>query len=186
MTSLALVGDDDDEPQPEARWRPDELLIPAILAGSATTMRDLGAADRSWVVAGLRRNGLTAEQIRDRLRCSLRQVRAIAAEPLTAVCRLLQDESEHFADELRLVHGELRLLGIEHRQTMAARDRYKTQLLNLLDAHLTEGGVSTFPCGCPRTAYNTYVAPKTGKAGCREHRRLAVARHRERLKSGNV
>lgn len=168
------------------RWRPDELLVPAILAGSATTMHDLAPADRAWVIAALLRPGqCTAEAIADRMRCTVRQVRFIAADPLTAVCRLLQDESEHFADELRLVRDELRVATIELRTTGSARDRYKDQLIRLLDAHLTEGSVGTFVCGCPRTRYNTYVAPKTGKSGCREHRRRAVERHRERLRSSN-
>jgi hypothetical protein len=163
----------------EARWRPDDQLIPAILAGSPTVMRNLAPADRAWVIAGLRRAGLTAEAISDRLSCSLRQVRAIAAEPLTAVCRLLQEESETFAAELRMTREELRARGGELRAAESAANRYKLQLFRLLDATLTEPP-PTFPCGCPRTRYNTYIAPKTGKVGCREHRRLAVARHRER------
>ena len=170
----------------EARWRPDDQLVQAVLAGSPTTMRDLAPADRAWVVAGLKRAGHTAEQIKDRLGCSLRQVRAILADPLTAVCRLLQEESEHFTNELRMAQAELRALTLEAREIAAARDRYKGQLFNLLDAHLTEGSVSTFVCGCPRTRYNTYVAPKTGKAGCREHRRQAVARCREKSRQGVV
>lgn len=162
----------------ETRWRPDDQLISAILAGSSTVMRDLLPADRAWVVAGLRRAGLTAEAISDRLSCSLRQVRAIAAEPLTAVCRMLQEESEAFAAELRMTREELRAAGAELHTAEAACARYKVQLSRLLDLHLALPSV--FSCGCPRTKYNSYIAPKTGKVGCREHRRLAVARHRER------
>lgn len=164
----------------EHRWRPDDLLIPAILAGSPTSMRDLTPADRAWVVAGLRRAGFTAEAISDRLGCSLRQVRAVAAEPLAAVCRLLQEESEHFAAELRMTREELRARGAELRAAESASARYKLQLFRLLDITMAEPQHPTFACGCPRTRYNTYIAPKTGKIGCREHRRLAVVRYRER------
>jgi hypothetical protein len=34
--------------------------------------------------------------------------------------------------------------------------------------------------------YNSYVAPKTGKVGCREHRRLAVARYREKSRAATA
>ena len=165
----------------EQRWRPDELLIPAILAGSPTCMASLSPADRAWVVAGLRRANYTAEAIADRLGCSLRQVRAVAAEPLTAVCRLLQEETEHFTHELRLVRDELRLRGIQADNAARAGERYKTQLFRLLDIHLAPP--ATFRCGCPKTLYNSYVAPKTGKVGCRTHRRLATYAARDRAKA---
>jgi hypothetical protein len=178
-----LLGSEPPSPGSK-RWRPDELLVPAILAGSPTVMRDLQPPDRAWVVAAMQREGMTAEAISDRLDCSLRQVRAIAAEPLTAVCRLLQEESEAFAAELRMTQEELRCRGIEARAAQAAADRYKLQLFRLLDIAMAPP--STFPCGCPRTKYNSYVAPKTGKVGCRECRRRAVLRYRERARGVTV
>jgi hypothetical protein len=175
------------EPDEQPRWRPDDQLIPAILAGSATVLTDLAPPDRAWVVAGMRRAGLTNEQIRLRLDCSIRKVKEIAADPMYAVCRLLQDESSHFADELRMVRDEHRLRGIALANAEQSAQRYKEQLLRVLDLSLKpDGDLETFRCGCPRTRYNTYIAPKTGKAGCRTHRKAATYRHRERTKDTMV
>ena len=94
--------------QPD-HWEPDEQLVPAVLSRTtAARMSELGAPDRCWVVAGLTLAGLTAEDIADRLSCSLRLVRSLRAEPMTAVCSRMQTESSHFADELRLARSEQR------------------------------------------------------------------------------
>lgn len=171
---MSTVGDEDG-------WRPDALLIPAILAGSPTTMRDLSLPDRAWVVVGLTRAGYTAEAIADRLKpCSVRVIRAVLAEPLAHVCARLQEESEAFADEYRMAHGEIERLSRELREATAAGNRYRKQLIDLID--VDPDTPPTFPCGCERTRYNTYVAPKTGKAGCRRHRGAAVARHRAKAR----
>lgn len=159
-------------------WRPDEYLIPAIMAGNAISMADLKAPDRCWAVAGLRRAGLSIEDMRDRLKCSLRTVKTVIADPMTDACALLQAESEHFTRELAMATAEIRRLDMEAGEAEAERDRYRLQLGRLLDVAMTEGQIRTFPCGCPRTRYNTYIAPKTGKAGCRAHRTLAVQRYR--------
>lgn len=171
------------EPDEEERWRPDDLLIPAILdPRNCTVMADLSVADQAWVVAGLKRLGYTAEFTAERLECSVRSVRSIMAGA-GVIVMLYLDEADNFGDTYRMSEAELRRLSRELADATSARDRYKVQLDRLLDAHLTEGAVSTFPCGCPRTKYNTYIAPKTGKAGCREHRRLAVQRCRERKRT---
>lgn len=175
----AAVSPDPDED----RWRPDDLLVPAILAGSRTTMNDLAAPDRAWVVAGLKRLGYTAEFTAERLGCSVRSVRSIWSDAGVIVALYL-DEAENFGNTYRMADSEIKRLVAELAEVAGARDRYKAMLDRLLDAHLTGDVVGTFPCGCPRTKYNTYEAPKTGKKGCREHRRLAVARHRERQRGG--
>lgn len=163
----------------EDGWRPDELLVPALLAGSQTTMADLRPPDRAWAVAVMRDAGLTAEEIGHRLECSVRLVRSIWSDA-GVLAALYLTERENFGNEMRMVGGEVTRLTRELAEMTACRNRYKNQLDLLLDAHLLNGNtVMTFPCGCPRTRYNTYIAPKTGKAGCREHRRQAVARHRE-------
>lgn len=163
---------------------PDLLLIPALMEPDCkTTWADMTEADRAWACAGMRRAGMTAQQMADRLRCALRTVRSMLAEPICAVCWLLQEESEHFADELRMTRDELRRETLDRIAASHAAERYKGQLINLLDAHLLEGPVGIFPCGCPMTTYNTYTAPKTKKRGCRRHRGMAVQRCRERQRA---
>lgn len=170
----------DEIPDTPEDWEPDEALVPGILAGSGRRMKDLTAPDRSWVVAGLRAMGLTVDDIADRMKCSRRLVCTVAANKMTVVCARLQVETLHFEQELALARSTSTGLINDLRTASAERDSWKAKFERLLDAHITEGKVGTFSCGCPRTRYNTYVHPKTGKRSCREHRRLAVARHRER------
>lgn len=153
--------------------------MPAILAGSPTTLKDLSPPDAAWAIANLRLEGYTAEFIRERLGCALRTVRTISADAGVLVALYLA-EAEAFDQTNRMQQGEVTRLAALLEITEAERDRYLAQLRRVLDTLMTEGKVEAFPCGCPRMRYNTYVAPKTGKAGCREHRRLAVARHRAR------
>ena len=181
---LCSDDDGDDEAPESARWVPDEQLVPAILAGGPQTMRDLSPPDRSWVVAGLRLKGLTAAEIADRLRpCSLRQIRAINAEPMTAVCMMYQVERENFANTNRMSETDVRRLSAELAEALSAAARYKRQLDIMLDLHVTGEAGAAFVCGCPKTKYNTYVyVTKDGKTktSCRTHRTLAVAASRER------
>lgn len=163
------------------RWTPDELLVPALLAGSPTTMDDLNVYDRAWVVAVLKLEGLTAEQMKERLDCSLRLVRTVAADAGAVMARLYLVERETFADTLRLYQADVRRLEAERIQATSSAQRYKAQLDRLLDRLQTTGEVPTFPkCGHPRTRYNTYKAPKTGKENCRMCHALAQADYRLR------
>lgn len=164
----------------EEDWRPDELLVPALLAGSPTTMADLGGCDRAWAVAGLKLEGLTAEQIKERLGCSLRLVRQIASEPGAIFARLYLIEREAFGDTLRMMQADVARLDRERRDAASAAARYKAQLDRLLDAHLTGELGPTFRCGHAKTRYNTYVAPKTGKESCRACHADAQRRYEER------
>lgn len=67
-------------------WSPDENLIEyARIAG--IDVRKLSPPDRAWVVAGLQTIGQTAEDTARALRCSLRLVRQIRAEPLCIMAR---------------------------------------------------------------------------------------------------
>jgi len=163
-------------------WTPDELLVPALLAGSPTTMADLSPHDRAWAVAALKLEGLTAEAIKDRLGCSLRLVRAELASPGAVMARLYLIEREAFADTLRMTQADVARLDRERAQAERAAERYKAQLDRLLDRLQLDGTVPTFPkCGHPKTRYNTYRAPKTGKQGCRRCRTDAQTRYRAKL-----
>ncbi|UJQ86597.1 helix-turn-helix DNA-binding domain protein [Mycobacterium phage PenguinLover67] len=167
------IGEDD--------WRPDEQLVPALLAGSPTTMADLCPADRAWAVASMKLEGLTAEQIKERLECSLRLVRSIAADPGAIFARLYLIEREAFGDTLRMMQSEVARLDRERAEAISAADRYKRQLDGMLDRLMTGETGPAFPkCGHPKTRYNTYVAPKTGKESCRMCHADAQRRYEER------
>jgi len=132
-------------------------------------MSELESSDRSWVVAGLTLAGLTAEDIADRMGCSLRLVRSIRAEDMTRVCSMMQQESAAFANEVRLARSEAttqaRVVG-ELREELG---RTKSKLDRVLDAHIT-GVKSCGRCGSPMDRYNAYV--HNGKEFCRNcHRR---------------
>lgn len=152
-----------------SRWVPDEQLIPSVLAGSGKKMSELGSSDRSWVVAGLTLAGLTAEDIADRMGCSLRLVRSIRAEDMTRVCALMQQESAAFANELRLSRSEAGNQGRRVNELRVELGRTREKLDRLLDAHIT-GVKSCGRCSSPMDRYNSYV--HNGKEFCRNcHRR---------------
>lgn len=155
------------------------MLVPALLAGSPTKMADLAPPDRAWAVAGLRREGHTVEQIRERLGTSLRPVKLLMADPMTAVCRMLQEETETFTRSLHMSDTEIRRLTLALAEQIEAAARYKAQL----DRMIQRANLSVFSCGCPRSRYNTYTAPRTGRESCRECRRRAVERHRREKKT---
>lgn len=162
------------------RWSPDDQLIPAILAGSCTaTMAGLTPADKAWVVLNLTDDGYTAEFIAERMACSVRLVRTILSNDLGLVMRRYMETAEHFDREHRMASCEVARLARALAEAERDRDRYQGERNRLIDRLVSPVG-PVFPCGCPRTKYNTYTAPKTGKQGCRHHRTLAQARYRER------
>lgn len=157
------------------RWMPDEQLVASVLAGSGRKMSQLESSDRSWVVAGLTLAGLTAEDIADRLGCSLRLVRSIRAEDMTQVCVQMQTETANFTSELRLARSQIRSQALTIEQLQAELKRTKAKLDRLVDAHLI-GARNCGRCGTPMTGYNVYVHRPTGKEFCREcHRRRQQA-----------
>ncbi len=139
-------------------------------------MSQLGVSDRCWVVAGLTLAGLTAEDIADRMGCSLRLVRSIRAEDMTRVCSQMQSESANFANELRLAKSEARQLAKTVEELSSELVRTKSKLDRLLDAHIT-GVRSCGRCGSPMQGYNVYV--HNGKEFCRECHRRRQQRYRD-------
>lgn len=142
-------------------------------------MADLSTPDRCWLVAGLTLARLTAEDIADRMRCSLRLVRTIRAEEMTQVCLLMQQESAHFADELRLARSE-------HKAALAAveaitgeRDRLRHRLDRLLDSHVV-GDPPCPRCGTPVVGYNAYTWRE--RKFCRECHRRRQASYRAKAR----
>ena len=160
-----------------ARWEPDEQMVPALLAsGNPCTMADLSGPDRCWAVAGMRAAGLTAEQIADRLDCSLRLVRAVLAEPMTAVCSYAATETGHFADELRLARRERAIAEAAAADAAAEAERLNRQLGRLIE-------VAAEPTHCSHghrlTPGNVYVHPVSGRRWCKRCR----ARHSEEYRA---
>lgn len=147
------------------RWHPDEQLVAALLAGTSRTMADLDLPDRCWAVAGLTLAGLTADEIKDRMGCSLRSVRAVRAEPMTQVCLMAQTEAEHFTEELRLARAELARSATAERAAVAENARLRDQLDRMIAAASGE------PPRCSRGHLfdkgNTYRHPRTGARQCR-------------------
>lgn len=166
------------------RWQPDDLLVPAVLAGSCTTtMEDLSLADQAWVCLQLKDAGYTAEFTAERMRCSVRMVRARISDDVGQVMRRYMDTAEHFDQTHRMSSSEVTRLARELAEAERDRDRYLGERNRLIDRAMSGDGGPVFPCGCPRSRYNTYTAPKTGKQGCRHHRTLAQQRYRERRRS---
>lgn len=173
---FARPGDD------AARWAPDEQLLPALLAGASTIRYDaLARGDRAWAIAGLRLNGVTADAIADQLTCSLRHVRAVAAEPAAILARFYMVETEAFTDTMRMLQGDNARLNRELADALAERDRYRAHLGRMIDAAMVGDLGPTFPrCAHPKTKYNSYTAPKTGKVTCRMCHAEAQAKYRAR------
>lgn len=171
------------------KWSPDDQLLPALLAGSRTIRyAELSPGDRAWAIAGLRRAGVTAEAIEAQMTCSLRQVRAVAAQPAAILATFYMNESEAFADTLRMYQGEVARLTREAADAITERDRYREQLGRMIDAAMTGELGPTFPkCSHPKTRYNTYEHRKngelTGKTSCRMCHAEAQAEYRARKRN---
>ena len=161
------------------RWAPDDQLVPAILAGSCRKISSLGDSDRSWAVAGLVRAGLTAEDIADRMGCSLRMIRTIRAQDMTQVCLYLQKESAAFADECSAAGSEIRGLRAELSRVRDDHRRVRERLDRVLDAHLA-GVPLCRRCQTPMQGYNLYE--HNGKRFCRECHRLRQSEYRARTR----
>lgn len=157
----------EETPRIAERWSPDEQMVSAVLAGGGRhRMADLDTPDRCWLVAGLTLAGMTAEDIRDRLGCSLRLVRAIRAEPMTQLCLIYQREVATFANEMRLAqsaaHEHVRAL----REVVSDRNKLKEQLDRVIDARLVGDPVDTCGKGHLMVAWNVYW--HGGRRWCRE------------------
>lgn len=166
------------------RWLPDEQLVASVLAGGSTRMGDLGAADRCWVVAGLVAAGLTAEEVADRLGCSLRLVRSVRAEPMSAVCEWALGVGERAAGEVWRARGEVSGLRSELAGVVGERDRLRSRLGEVLDLLVVGEGVSVCGRGHELTVYNTYR--HSGRRHCRECRRVWQREYRARGRGDGV
>lgn len=149
------------------------------MAGGGRKMSQLPTPDRCWVVAEMTILGLTAEEIADRLDCSLRLVRSIRAEDMTAVCTYVLTETRNFDNELCLARSQSSHLSGVLRETQKELERTKSKLDRMIDAHIV--GARCCPkCGTPMTGYNVYTC--NGKDYCRECHRIRSRDHRRRTR----
>jgi hypothetical protein len=168
------------------RWQPDEQLVGAIRSGRCShTYADLSREDRCWAVAGLLVDGCTAERIAELLRCSLRTVHVVKANPMTAVCLAYMTESVAFERESRMLRDELtQALSRAEREALAA-SRLRSTLARVTAAKVVDGAP---PCSKGRhamTPYNTYT-DRRGRNWCRECHRERQAEHRAKRRTSNV
>lgn len=163
------------------RWEPDDQLVPAVLAGvRAYRMATLAHPDRCWVVAGLTLHGLTAEDIAERLSCSLRLVRALRADDMTQVCLRVQRETDSFRDELRLAHTERRAARI----ALEAKDLEIEQLRAQVRRLIAPADGPRCSRGHEMTKYNTYE--RGGRRWCRECHRERQATYRLKSRAASA
>jgi hypothetical protein len=181
--SKVLTAPEDVTEDGEPRWQPDEQLVPAILAGSRKRMADLQDNDRAWVVAGLGLAGLKAEDIAERLKCSLRLVRSIRALPLTKACVYAQTETTSWRNETRLATSALKERDIRINALVGELERARSKLSRLIDAHVV-GTPSCGRCGTPWDKGNTYY--EGTKRRCRNCNRLKQQAFRERRKAQDL
>lgn len=97
-------------------WSPDPALVLTVRSRNVP-IASLSIPDRAWVVAALTVEGWTVRAIADRLRCSLRLVQQIKAEPMAKMAlhamqthRALLEEQAVRRLEARIVAQEVRAL----------------------------------------------------------------------------
>lgn len=125
---------DIDDPE---QWRPDAALVYAVHARKVP-IADMSGMDRAWIVACLTVEGWTVAAIAERLKCSLRLIQQIKAEPMTKVAlHALSLERELRAErsirnlESRLAAQELNTRERRISQLLMQRDRMLDQLVQL-------------------------------------------------------
>ena len=157
-------------------WQPDHQLIAAVLARTRHHSAIGCKTDKCWVVAGLTESErMKAEDIADRLHCSLRMVRSLLAEPRTKAFRMYFREAATFREELSLSQHELRVRTSELAAARREADRLREQKDRLIDAAMTGEPIRLCKHNHVMDRYNTYEHPATGKKSCRTCRRKAKA-----------
>lgn len=152
----------------EPRWEPDANMVDAVKSTpkSSWKMTDLSGPDRSWLVAGLTLAGVTAQDIADKMGCSLRLVRTIRAEDMTQVCYLAQQQLTSMADDLRQAELAQRLTERELAAANEKTGRVQGQLDDVLDALSTGEVKGLLPCGHVNAPFNVYE--NRGRTFCRK------------------
>ena len=152
-------------------------MVAAVLSmpKASRKMTELSDADRAWLVAGLTLAGVTAQDIADRLGCSLRLVRSIRAEDITQMAVVAQRMTGELEVALSAERSEHSVTRRDLGEKVSEAERLRLQLDQIVDAHLA-GTLTLFRCGHPRVKYNEYR--HGGKPYCRECRRHRQAARR--------
>lgn len=159
-------------------------MVAAVLSApkASRKMTELSGPDRSWLVAGLTDAGVTAQDIADRLGCSLRLVRSIRAEDMTQMAWLWLESERKAADDLRAEKSEHALTRRELAESERECARLRTQHDQLvIKLQRIRGRDVTFGCGHPMVDYNTYKS--NGRRYCKECRRKREAVRRARRRA---
>lgn len=107
-------------------WAPDDHLVPAALLGNVA-VKKLDPFDRAWVIAGLFREGLTADAIAEKCACSLRLVFQIKAEPITVAFSYVQEQMAKAEADRITAEGRVSVLRSRLIQAEMDVDRYRGQ-----------------------------------------------------------
>lgn len=113
------------------RWQPDDALIFTVRTRQLP-IADLNGPDRAWLVAALTVQGWTVAAIADRLKCSLRLIQQIKAEPMTQVALY----ALALERELRAQRSLLRLATCQAAAELTQRDTTITRLTRQRDTLL--------------------------------------------------
>lgn len=163
---------------PPLRWKPDPQLADAIIAEPnkvLVELTELPDAERSYLVARLTHEGMTAEEIARKTGCSRRTVMLIRAEPATMVAIAAFEEAMRLEKDLRAE----RCQHSASREELAEARRREARLLmqrdQLLDQMVVEGKVRLCAKQLhPMVPYNIYryvdrsgLSPRTREI-CRE------------------
>ncbi|WP_301121066.1 hypothetical protein [Mycolicibacterium fortuitum] len=162
-------------------------MVAAVLSmpKASRKMTELSELDRSWLVAGLTLAGVTAQDIADRMGCSLRLVRAIRAESITQFAVVAQTESHALGNELRAERCEHSVTRRELAVSRAEVDRLRGQVDELVKALAKFEPVRVCPKKHPMVGYNVYR--HGGREYCRECNRLrAIDKRQKRSQEGRT
>lgn len=115
-------------------WSPDPALVLTVRSRDVP-IASLSTPDRAWVVAALTVEGWTVRAIADRLRCSLRLVQQIKAEPIARMAVYAMQVQRALASEQAVRRLEARITAQEA-DTLRARVDALTDQRNALVAQL--------------------------------------------------
>ncbi len=183
VVTVCGVSDAEGDVGSVARWVPDELLVASVM-GSPRAFRgmtELPGADRAWLVAGLTLSGLTAADIASRLSCSLRLVKSIRAEDMTAVSVWAQRQVQVLSDQVRaeqVAHAASRQ---ELGRVRVEADRLRRQVDDLVKALKAVEPVKVCPKGHPLVEFNVYS--HRGAKHCRQCHRDRQKRYYQERKN---
>lgn len=172
---MTAAGTPDDDPEP-ARWTPDDNLVPSVLQSPRARhgITALSPPDRAWLIAGLKLAGMSSRECADRLGCSIRFVKTIRADPLTAVCTWAQQQVAAATAAARAERAAHLFTRAELTRARNEATRLRAQLDQLAAALADRRPVETCVWGHPLVGDNVYRSGgRRYCKACRRERRRA-------------